>query len=270
MQRSPFPGMDPWLEAHWGDVHTSLCTYTRDQLRPQLPQGLKVRVEEYVTVQSMEDGDFDEARHRFSPDVRITEKPNWEGTESAGIALVEEVGSEPLVIPRLHEPETLRSIRIIDTTSEHRLITSIEFLSRSNKVTKAGRTQYFAKQQAMIDGEVNLVEIDLLRSGPWVMAAPKGFVPPSHRGTYRINVVRASRYDSVEVYRVSLRRNLPTIKIPLRINDQDVKLDLQAIIELVYENGGYDDIDYRSDPDPPLQGDDAAWADELLRSKKLR
>lgn len=28
---SPFPGMDPYLEAHWGDVHTSLATYARDR-----------------------------------------------------------------------------------------------------------------------------------------------------------------------------------------------------------------------------------------------
>ncbi len=26
---SPFPGMDPYLESHWRDVHHSLITYTR-------------------------------------------------------------------------------------------------------------------------------------------------------------------------------------------------------------------------------------------------
>ena len=30
---SPFPGMDPYLEAHWGDIHASLIIYARDQLR---------------------------------------------------------------------------------------------------------------------------------------------------------------------------------------------------------------------------------------------
>ncbi|MBY0523528.1 MAG: DUF4058 family protein [Gemmataceae bacterium] len=33
---SPFPGMDPYLESHWGDVHTKLVTYSGDQLQPQL------------------------------------------------------------------------------------------------------------------------------------------------------------------------------------------------------------------------------------------
>lgn len=35
---SPFPGMDPYLEerAVWPDVHTSLMTYIREALQPQI------------------------------------------------------------------------------------------------------------------------------------------------------------------------------------------------------------------------------------------
>ncbi|MBW3600284.1 MAG: DUF4058 family protein [Planctomycetes bacterium] len=43
---SPFPGMDPYLEAFWGDVHASLVTYARDQLRVQLSPDLKARAVE--------------------------------------------------------------------------------------------------------------------------------------------------------------------------------------------------------------------------------
>jgi hypothetical protein len=50
----------------------------------------------------------------------------------------------------------------------------------------------------------------------------------------------------------------------------DVPLDLQVLVDAAYENGGYDDIDYRAEPDPPLDPADAAWAEELLRSKGLR
>ena len=35
---SPFPGMDPYLEQHWGDVHTSLVIYARNQLQKVLPK----------------------------------------------------------------------------------------------------------------------------------------------------------------------------------------------------------------------------------------
>ena len=55
------------------------------------------------------------------------------------------------------------------------------------------------------------------------------------------------------------------IGIPLRKKDDDAPLDLQALIEQCYRNGSYDDdIDYNRDPDPPLEGADARWADELL------
>ncbi|MGH7128511.1 MAG: DUF4058 family protein, partial [Planctomycetaceae bacterium] len=46
---SPFPGMDPCLEHHWGDVHTRLTVYACDELNPQLPTGLRARTEEHVT-----------------------------------------------------------------------------------------------------------------------------------------------------------------------------------------------------------------------------
>ena len=42
--RSPFPGMDPYLEQYWGDVHHALCTCSRDLLRRSLPPGLIARI----------------------------------------------------------------------------------------------------------------------------------------------------------------------------------------------------------------------------------
>ena len=67
-----------------------------------------------------------------------------------------------------------------------------------------------------------------------------------------------------------LRQPLPQVPIPLRENDADVLLDLQPLIERVYVAGGHDDIDYRKPSQPPLEGDDAAWADQLLRSAGKR
>lgn len=34
--KSPFPGMDPYLETRWGDVHSRLNIYASDTLRPAL------------------------------------------------------------------------------------------------------------------------------------------------------------------------------------------------------------------------------------------
>src|ERR1700676_2877218 len=66
---SPFPGMDPYLEAHWRDVHASLIIYARDALQGVLPSALRARVEESVLLETPRGlGD-----HPLFPDVRVVE-----------------------------------------------------------------------------------------------------------------------------------------------------------------------------------------------------
>ena len=260
---SPFPGMDPYLEAHWGDVHTSLVTYTRDQLQDQLPGDLKVRVEEHVAVEEEGIG-----FQGFYPDIRVVERA---GAAVADRPALKEVVADPAVLcPMDFEAPTQRSIRIIDSRSGNRVVTAIEILGRVNKVNEEGIKAYRAKQQTMLQGRVNLVEIDLLRTGNYVLAVPCDNVPEQLQGPYRICVVPASRQHEASVYRASFRRRLPRILIPLREGEQEVPLDLQLLVDQSYKNGGYEDIDYRRDPDPPLAPADAAWADELLRAAGRR
>src|SRR6266446_4552629 len=52
---NPFPGMDPYLEQHWRDVHHRLITYASDELQAQLPPDLLARVEERVVVEPTDD-----------------------------------------------------------------------------------------------------------------------------------------------------------------------------------------------------------------------
>src|SRR5438093_1280557 len=122
------------------------------------------------------------------------------------------------------------------------------------------------------DGQVNLVEIDLLRTGDRVLAVGASRIPASHRTLYQVCVYRAIATPSCyEVYRLPLRERLPVIGLPLRSTDPDVPLDLQAVIDQCYRNGGYDeDIDYSREPDPPLGVEDAHWADTLLREAGRR
>jgi hypothetical protein len=257
--------MDPYLEAHWGDVHTSLITYARDLLRPQLPGDLKVRVEESIAVH---DSDDDERPEVYFPDVRIVEKPLSSSpgpAESSSLAV-----AEPILVPRQAEPPTDRSLQIIDTRSGNRIVTTIEILSPANKIDAAGRSAYRKKQRKLAQSNVNLVEIDLLREGSYVLIAPWDAVPRSCRGTYRIAVSRASDPENVEMYRVPLRQRLPRIRIPLRPGDSDAVLDLQSLIDAAYENGGYHDTDYRLDPVPPLSPEDSEWAAAVLRDAQRR
>ncbi len=265
MNENPFPGMNPWLEAHWGDVHTSLTTYARDHLQPLLPHGLRARIEEYVSVE-VQDG-LEPSSTRFSPDLRVIEHAN---AVRESMEAMTSVAAEVLLVRRFEEPETLRTIQIIDVTAGHRIVTTLEFLSPANKRSKPARRQYRHKQQKMLDGRANLVEIDLLRAGRWVLAVPMRSVPAEYRKPYRICVVRAEHQDLAEMYRVPLRNPLPMIRIPLRRDDADVRLNLQSLIDAAYVNGRYgDDIDYAQPPRPKLTGSDAEWAEGVLRTKGL-
>jgi hypothetical protein len=267
--KSPFPGMDPYLESHWGDVHASLVTYARDQLAQQMPSQLKVRIEEYVAVEIEDEKDD----HLYIPDVRVYERsgasPLGEpaGATATALDTVTEV-EEPLLVPRVVEPPTQREIRILDMREGGRLVTAIELLSLTNKTT--GREDYRRKQQEILEGGANLVEIDLLRGGRWVLAVASRRVRKTHRGPYRICVVRATKAYDAEMYRASYARPLPNIRIPLRPQDGDAILRLQPLIDLAYANGQYGDIDYRQEPDPPLLDEERQWVDELLKKAGKR
>src|SRR6266581_1902665 len=68
--KSPFPGLDPYLEARWGDVHQRLITYAADQVGAQLPDDLRARIEERVFVETEA-----EQIRRIVPDVHVTQYP---------------------------------------------------------------------------------------------------------------------------------------------------------------------------------------------------
>jgi hypothetical protein len=255
--------MDPYLEAHWGDVHHRLVQYACDALQPRLPRDLRARVEERVFVQCYDEGD-----QAVFPDVRVVERPrrSAEPSDATGdVAL-----AEPVVIHVADEPVTEGYIEIREVGSEGRVITVVEFLSAANKYAGDGRDLYRQKQKELRQAGVSLVEIDLLRRGPHVLVVPKESIPKSHRTTYQVCVRRGWSPGKVEIYAVPLRQRLPAIAVPLRETDRDVPLELQSLVELCYRNGGYDDIDYSTEPAPPLREEDADWADALLRKAGVR
>jgi hypothetical protein len=204
------------------------------------------------------------------PDVRVVERGRRQGRSPAATAGAVVV-AEPLRIRLPDEPVTQGYIEIIDLGSGRRVVTVIEILSPSNKLAGPGRQLYLQKQEECRVGGVALVELDLLRAGPWALSVPEHLVPPSHRLAYRVCVARPAVEWLAEVCRVPLHERLPAINIPLRPADADVPLNLQTMIEQCYRNGGYDDdIDYEAEPVPPLAPEDARWADALLREQRRR
>jgi hypothetical protein len=261
--KSPFPGMDPYLEKYWHEVHQRLIIYTGDSLQARLPSELRARIEERVFLE----GESGTCRVIY-PDVHVVEHPQpWSAAAEAEASVGIE---EPLMVEVTIEPMTEGYIEIIDATSGHRVITVIEFLSPTNKVPGEGQEQYLKKQREVIEAGANLVEIDLTRAGRRVLAVPSDRVPASHRTTYQVSVWRSHRFPRFELYRVPLMRRLPVIRIPLRSTDADLPLDLQALLDQCFANGRYDDLNYRVEPNPPLEAEDAAWAEDWLRAKGLR
>ena len=99
---------------------------------------------------------------------------------------------------------------------------------------------------------------------------PPFHVPQERRTVYRVTVKRAASPGKLELYPISLRGTLPTIRIPLREGEHDVRLALQPLVERVYQNGRYSHTDYVKPLDPPLDGADAEWADQLLKAAGQR
>jgi len=260
--KSPFPGMDPYLERHWGDVHATLMVYLRDQINQLLPKDLQARVEETVNVVAGE-GDS----RWFYPDVLVVEEPA--ALEYAPPAQVAGA-SEPRLIAIPAPRRTQRHLEIVDPSSGNRVVTAVEVLSPTNKTTDSGRRLYRSKQRAYIQGRVNLVEIDLIRAGRFILAVPESAIPDDCRTIYRICVRRIDKPHRAELYPVTLREPLPNIRIPLRPSDADIVLQLQPLIDHCYEAGRYDKIDYRQPLQPTLDEGDQRWADALLRERRLR
>lgn len=118
----------------------------------------------------------------------------------------------------------------------------------------------------MLASPANWVEIDLLRAGSGHRLRERS---PHH--PYLVYSSPASLRPGGKVWRVRLQDPLPTLGVPLRDPDPDAPLDLGAALALAYDRAAYDaSVDYAKDPVPPLAAEPAAWADGLLREKKLR
>ena len=270
MNKSPFPGMDPYLETHWGDVHQRFVIYASDLIQPQLPADLRARVEERVSIESPSDGN-----RNAIPDVRVVQLPKAKTRrrdDGGGVAVADpEVAelAQPLLLEFQDDPVSEGFIEIVEAGSRQKVITVIEILSETNKWPGKDRKKYLHKRKQLRRARINLVEIDLLRSGRRLPPLDAYGLPDSHQTPYCVLTMRA-RQEPLEYYRVSLRERLPKIPVPLRKTDKDVVLDLQALFDQSYANGRYDDIDYNREPIPPLEIEDAAWSDILLREKLLR
>ena len=259
--KNPFPGMNPFLERYWNDVHTRLCASISAALQPALPPGLRARAEEEVVLETVS-GTMLGA---FRADSVVIETRNPGSRErGSSVATV-----EPLIIQ--HTPKILvtRWVKIIDVTDGERVVTAIEILSPGNKAAGTLNKKYRRKLRSYIEAGVNVVEIDLLRSSRKRLEIRTEELPPDRRAPYLVCIHRASGDEGEwEVYPMRLREPLPTIPIPCRHADPDVALALQPLIDRTYVDGGYDYLDYAQPLKPPLSEADREWALNLAGQRQ--
>jgi hypothetical protein len=77
-------------------------------------------------------------------------------------------------------------------------------------------------------------------------------------------VVRAEFSSRAECYDLPLRERLPVIRIPRRPEDRDVTLDLQALIDAAWSDGGYARTNYEREPLPSFDPDGVEWIRKMI------
>ena len=135
---SPFPGMNPWMEAPelWPGVHAALISEIRSRLNASMPPEYFADVEERVFL-----CDTDDPMIRLIvPDVTVRESttPDFLESTSTAIATI-----TPALQARVADLQVTER-RIVIRSSDHQaIVTVIEILSPANKLQgSAGRSSY--------------------------------------------------------------------------------------------------------------------------------
>jgi hypothetical protein len=240
VMRSPFPGMNPYLESPelWSAVHSRLIVAIADELVDHLSQKYRVEVEKRTYFSS-----GDESLLVGIPDVAVvtsrTSEPatatlvRWSTTDRRSSPTPQKVR-----VP-IAEEVTERYLEIREVATGQ-VVTTIELLSPKNKRTGEGRTAYERKRNQILASATNLIEIDLLRGGK---SLP---IEGEVLGDYRILVCRGNQRPMGDLYAFGLREPIPTIAVPLLPGEAEPSLVLQKVMDYVFDRGRYHlAIDYQ-------------------------
>lgn len=240
--KSPFPGMDPYLEGYlWPDVHNRLAGVISELLAPQLAPKYVARIE----LCTAEDSSPESEVGIMYPDVEVLlRKPELKEPE-VGYETGTAVSKPTLVLPNtVSVPVRIPVVEIRDV-AKNRLITAIEILSPVNKKAP-GLERYREKRLDLHRAGVHLLELDLIRRGTRTVAHPR--LPETH---YLMTLLRAGSHHT-EIWAINVQDPLPVLPVPLVAPDPDVPLDLRRALDIIYERSLYElSVDYKKDPPPP-------------------
>jgi hypothetical protein len=252
--------MDPYLEDPqvWPDVHARFIVYLSEHLYPLLRPRYVIAVESRVFV---EGPDLD---HPIIPDAWV--RPTHPEAPHGTAVMVEADPALDVQVAPLEVEETYVTIR--DRQSGQRIVTVIELVSPTNKYAGPGRISYVAKQTEVRRSTAHLVEIDLLRTGPHVLAVPEWAARQYDPYDYIVCVNQAfGLRDRFQLYPRRLRERLPRIRLPLAAPDPDTVLDVAAVLARTYEAGGYAErLNYAAPCVPALSAEEQAWASTTIQA----
>ncbi|WP_017717609.1 DUF4058 family protein [Kamptonema formosum] len=259
---SPFPGMNPYLENSelWPQVHNRLIVAMADALVPQVRPKYRVDIEKRVYSFAGENPIL-----VGIPDVTVVRSRTQTPPRESNVAVA--APAETAVQVKVPVPVEFREAYLeIRDMAKGEVIAVIEVLLPANKRPGKGREMYLQKREVVFTTHSHLIEIDLLRSGETMPVRGNEI-----EANYRILVSRGDTRPRADLYLFNLPNEIPKFALPLRSEDVEPVVDLQALLHGVYERAGYDyTIDYSREPVPALSEADAAWADTILREKGLR
>ncbi len=255
--RSPFPGMDPYLEdpRGWAGAHDALIAIVREMLNGSIGPGFIADGGTSVYILSPEE------RRWMYTDVFVIETPTL-----ASAPIGRGTIATPLRI-NVAAPETIsQSTILIRDRASREVITVIEILSPVNKGPEGGarpwasaRAEFLRMRQEVMQSTTHWLELDLLRAGER---------PAEARGiSAYYALLKRGGGSELELWPCALREPLPTIAVPLAFGHEDVPLDLQGALDTLFARYRYAELlDYRATPPAPaFTSDDARWVAERVR-----
>jgi hypothetical protein len=257
---NPFPGMNPYLEQPelWHQVHNRLIVAIADDLTPQIAPKYRVSIEERVFKS------VDDILLVGIADVAVANRNNTDTGTTLTAAKLTEPSKVRVPIP---EQLTERFLEVRATQSKE-VVAVIEILLPKNKRSKEGRAAYESKRQKILASATNLVEIDLLRQGE---SMP---IFGATAADYSILVSRSYNRPDADLYTFNLKNPIPVFPVPLREGESEPIVDLQRLLNQVYERARFDlAIDYtqplkilRRRSQPQASPEEEAWMREILQT----
>lgn len=254
---NPFPGMNPYLEQveFWSDFHNQLIAAMARALIPQILPKYRVITDKWVYKIA-----GPTAITIGRPDIAVQQSRTTQAAVKTTVAPSQSaVQPIKVTIPLLEEMR--QSYLEVRDAATQAVVTAIEVLSPATKRGE-GRQKYESKRQQVLESLTNLIEIDLLRDGD-PLPAEDGYIQ-SH---YRILVSRASTRPVADLYPFNVGDRIPSFPLPLKQEDAEPVVDLQQLVDDLYEQLAYDYfINYSNTPPPPWSESDVAGILQHRRS----